>query len=379
MKRSVYLILILVCSFGISFGQANLPANNTKVYIDGQVVGSENKQISLGNQTLGGVKTPMYTTTADEKGRFVIDIDIPFNDYYFLRFDNGQTLNLILYPGDSISVFGDTKNILTYHNIIGSVHSVSMNEFLREYIRFKTMEDSLKLVISTQPEKQKEVDEYFSPLAQSFYTYRNGFINNNTTSPALVVTFNTIDTDKEWELYKSVVALLEKSFDGSPTVVQMRKYVDQLDAQKEAMAFLNPGKPAREIALLDTSRTNTLKLSDLKGKVVLIDFWASWCRPCRAENPNVVKLYHKYNEEGFEVFSVSLDADVNRWKLAIQQDGLIWPYHVSDLKKWQSAAAKDYAVTSIPFTVLIDREGNVIATKLRGTTLENQLKLIFGH
>ncbi len=383
MKRTLFLILIFLGFSGLTFSQANFPENqpqnNNKVYIDGQIIGAENQKIYLGNQNLGGAQKPMFTTTANEKGAFVIEVDIPFNDYYFLRFENGQMLNLVLYKGDSLSVFGDSKNILKHHNIIGSIHSVAMNEFLREYIEFKTMEDSLKLVIRTEPEKQAEVDAYFGPRATAFYTFRNNFINGNTQSPALVVTFNTIDADKEWELYKSVVGLLESSFPESPTIMRMRQYVDQLEAQKEATAFLNPGKPAKEIALLDTSRTETLKLSDLKGKVVLIDFWASWCRPCRAENPNVVKLYHKYNEEGFEVFSVSLDSDLNRWKMAIIQDGLVWPYHVSDLKKWQSVAAKDYAVSSIPFTVLIDREGNVIATKLRGTALENQLKVIFGH
>ena len=123
----------------------------------------------------------------------------------------------------------------------------------------------------------------------------------------------------------------------------------------------------------------TRKLSDLRGKVVLIDFWASWCGPCRRENPHVVSMYSKYHDKGFEVFSVSLDNKAENWKAAIEKDGLVWPNHVSDLKGWGSAAAKLYGVTSIPSTFLLDREGRIIAKGLRGETLTQALKQIFGE
>ena len=121
------------------------------------------------------------------------------------------------------------------------------------------------------------------------------------------------------------------------------------------------------------------KLSDLKGKVVLLDFWASWCGPCRRENPSVVKLYKKYKEDGFTVLSVSLDKTKAPWLAAIEKDELIWPYHVSDLGGWNSRVPKLYGVKGIPFTVLIDQEGNIIRTKLRGPDLETELARIFGH
>lgn len=119
-------------------------------------------------------------------------------------------------------------------------------------------------------------------------------------------------------------------------------------------------------------------LSDLRGKVVLIDFWASWCGPCRRENPNVVKLYNQYKDEGFTVLGVSLDTDRNRWLGAIEADGLTWP-HISDLKGWQNSAAQLYGVRSIPHTVLVDREGKIIARNLRGATLEEKLAELFGE
>jgi peroxiredoxin len=115
------------------------------------------------------------------------------------------------------------------------------------------------------------------------------------------------------------------------------------------------------------------KLSELRGKVVLLDFWASWCRPCRMENPNVVRVYNQYHSRGFEVFSVSLDSDAARWQAAIQQDGLVWPHHVSDLQGWQNAAAQAYGVSSIPFALLLDRQGRIVATNLRGAALEQEV------
>lgn len=116
------------------------------------------------------------------------------------------------------------------------------------------------------------------------------------------------------------------------------------------------------------------KLSDLRGKVVLLDFWASWCGPCRRENPNVTRIYSQYHDKGFEVFSVSLDSDAASWKRAIEADKLVWPNHVSDLKKWQSRAAAIYGVRSIPSTFLLDKEGRIVQRDLRGADLERAVK-----
>ncbi len=120
-------------------------------------------------------------------------------------------------------------------------------------------------------------------------------------------------------------------------------------------------------------------ISDLKGKMVLIDFWASWCHPCRRENPNVVKAYRKFKDkkfkigEGFTVYSVSLDRNADAWHKAIKEDDLIWPYHVSDLKHWKSEAARIYKVRGIPTNFLIDGNGIIIGVSLRGKRLENVL------
>jgi len=124
-----------------------------------------------------------------------------------------------------------------------------------------------------------------------------------------------------------------------------------------------------------------LKLSSLRGKLVLIDFWASWCGPCRRENPNVVSAYEKYKKakwktaKGFDIFSVSLDQNVDAWKAAIEKDGLVWKNHVSDLKGWQNGAAAVYGVSSIPMSFLIDENGIIVAKNLRGLELHKQLDM----
>ncbi len=147
----------------------------------------------------------------------------------------------------------------------------------------------------------------------------------------------------------------------------------------EAVEGINLGNKAPEI-MMASPKGNVITLSSLKGKLVLIDFWASWCGPCRAENPAVVAAYNKYHAlnfksgNGFEILSVSLDQNEVAWVKAIEKDLLAWPYHVSDLQGWSNAAAMRYGVNSIPTNVLVDANGIIVAKNLRGNALENALE-----
>jgi peroxiredoxin len=149
----------------------------------------------------------------------------------------------------------------------------------------------------------------------------------------------------------------------------------QLQLQVKQAKGFSAGGLAPDFAMNQVDGTE-LKLSDLRGKVVLVDFWASWCRPCRLANPEVVALYAKYKDQGFEILGISLDRNTAAWEKAIEKDNLTW-YHVSDLKGWQNAAAQLYGVRSIPQTLLIDAEGKIIARNLKGAALEAKLKEIF--
>lgn len=133
------------------------------------------------------------------------------------------------------------------------------------------------------------------------------------------------------------------------------------------------GKQAPEIALRNPDGKE-FKLSDLQGKLVLLDFWASWCGPCRKENPNVVNVYNKFRDKGFTIYSVSLDGNRDAWMRAIKSDKLEWPYHVSELKEWKSSAATAYNVSGIPASYLIDKNGVIVAENLRGAALEKAVQ-----
>ncbi len=172
----------------------------------------------------------------------------------------------------------------------------------------------------------------------------------------------------DYNYCKAVDAKLFSQFSSS-------KYAIELHTRVIEMSRSAIGAFAPEIKLHDPFGKE-IALSSLRGKIVLVDFWASWCAPCRKENPNVVKLYQKYKDKGFDVFGVSLDKNRENWIKAINDDKLLWN-HVSDLMEWNSPLVKTYNFESIPHTVLIDREGKIIALNIRGNELESKLAEVF--
>lgn len=220
--------------------------------------------------------------------------------------------------------------------------------------------DSLKTVLISDFKKvTAERDKFLKDI-----------ITANTKSLMCLFFIHDLDKKIHLDLYKKVDKDLTAKYPDNRYVKDFSKKFNK----KEKNAI---GTVAPEISLPDPDG-KVISLSSLRGNIVLIDFWAAWCGPCRKENPNVVRLYHKFHDKGFEIFGVSLDKSKTSWVKAIQKDKLTWT-HVSDLKYWKSAAAGLYGVNSIPFTVLIDKEGKIIAKNLRGQSLERKLEELFNH
>lgn len=182
---------------------------------------------------------------------------------------------------------------------------------------------------------------------------------------AIELSRNVITPDQ----IKSTVEKLAKRFSSSPKITQLAKQFTAENIVQEPVDLL--GKEAPDFTLADTEGKN-ISLKSLRGKYVLVDFWASWCKPCRMENPNVVEAYAKFKNKNFTILGVSLDKDKASWMRAIQDDRLDWK-HVSDLKYWSSDVVPLYNIEGIPFNVLLDPNGIVIAKDLRGTELHKKL------
>lgn len=289
----------------------------------------------------------------DNNGNFVLNSSLNKTDFYKLAFNQQYYLLLVIEPGEKIIVDTDLKNLAT-PRISGSKNSELV------YAAFGKMNEyDVKLAnIKAQIEKEKE-------------DYIRNFVLSNLNSLSSLFFIESLSMEKHSDVYQKLDQSLMKLFPDN-------LMVQNLHSKMSKPENLAVGSLAPEIDL-PSPQGKSIKLSSLKGKYVLIDFWAAWCGPCRKESPNMVEIYKKYSPKGFEIYGVSLDRSKDAWIAAIEQDKLGAWVHVSDLKFWQSVAAKTYGVESIPFTVLLDKEGKIIAKGLRGDALKDKLAEIFSN
>ena len=323
---------------------------------------------------------PVDTVTLDASGNFRCTLQLSNPTLYLINvLDNPDipVSHIMATPKETINIsmtYDSDVNYMVINSASGSKNVQLYKEFNALMYEFSKKAQALDTEFGqpgTSNERKEQLSSTFMELQVSNNIAIRQLIskNVNVLMSAFLVTYFDSDFETYADLYEAVQKGLEKQYPDN----QFVQYV-----ASKVQTNLGPGHMAPEIAM-NNPEGKELKLSDLRGNIVLIDFWASWCSPCRAENPNVVRLYNKYHSKGFEVFSVSLDRSRNEWLNAINRDGLIWSNHVSDLNGWTSSGGATYGITSIPSTVLVDREGRIIARNLRGNDLERKLREIFGE
>ncbi|MBL4753014.1 MAG: AhpC/TSA family protein [Flavobacteriales bacterium] len=323
---------------------------------------------------LSATSTSLFTSAvADEDGNFELQGVIGEVGFYKLRLADNNFVNIVLHPDDNLEIEGDATYLYNSYKIKGSRDAIALYE-LNEYLRlFGVKEDSMRQVGANAGgmtlELQMQMQNTYNNMLREKSEFLKKFVDEHTSSIASMAAIQYLDPTSDAEYY---IKLDKELYELYPDLA----YVKNLHLKVAQLTKLAVGAEAPQI-LLNNPQGETVSLSSLRGKTVLIDFWASWCKPCRIENPHVVKLYKQYKDKGFEIYGVSLDKNKNAWVQAIQQDGLEW-IHVSDLQFWNSAAAKLYDVRSIPQTYLIDEDGKIIAKGFRAAELEKRLKEIFG-
>lgn len=352
--------------------------------ISGTILDAPNTSLYLEAISQQGVIS-VAETRIDASGKFTMAGNIPGFGLYQLRLGDQapKIIPLTLVPEDKVQLNTTTDQFELQPNISGTAWSKTMNRYMKIYSRFHVGQAELLQLRDSLP--ADVLNERFLRLKAPLDSFALIEMNRDPGNPFNIVLqgsatpamgFNSWDP-KNLEVLKKVAEAYEKEFLNSPVATTMSNQVYQIEmAYNEHLANNSGTRPAPEISLNDPNG-NELHLSDLRGKYVLIDFWASWCAPCRKENPNVVRLYKKFKAKGFTVFSVSLDNDKQAWVDAIQKDGLIWNTHVSDLLQWESPMPELYGFQGIPHTVLINPEGNIIGVGLRGAELEQKLEEIF--
>lgn len=302
------------------------------------------------------------------KGQFEYTLDVQGPAFYDLNLMNEKIIRLALYDEDvkikydfkkddrlSITGSSDTDQLKKI-DLLAADYQEEINQLNSEYYEAMNAKDQAKI---------KQIQERAMGLENTHGNKVKAVINDMDGSFSALAAIGMLNPKSDFQFLDSLIIGLDEKYPNTKNIVSVKQQLDEMRA-------LSIGQPAPEISLPNPGG-QTINLSDLRGNYVLIDFWAAWCKPCREENPNVVRLYEKYHAKGFEVYGVSLDRTREAWLRGIEEDGLVWT-QVSDLQYFNSAAADTYQINAIPATYLIDPDGNIIAKDLRGSRLEDKLK-----
>jgi thiol-disulfide isomerase/thioredoxin len=325
-----------------------------------------------------------------EDGDFSFEEEMSIPTFYLLKTSNSNFLTILAEPGENISVTAEYNKLGNPEILKGSEGTQKMidyNKALKNTIdKISALQD-----IYSQNTGSPDLEKVMATLDSTAQTYlreinvfTKKYIDENLKSMvSLVALYQQVapqvyvmnpleDLSYFVKVDSSLFMLYPESEPVKALHDQVKELVDRIAMEKGTDAAQPSSEVIPDIALPSPSG-EVIKLSSTRGKVVLVDFWAAWCPPCRMENPNLVMAYNTYNSRGFEIFQVSLDKTKDEWVKGIEQDKLDRWIHVSDLKYWNSSVVSQFNIKSIPYNMLLDKDGKVIATNLRGEDLMKKL------
>lgn len=385
MNKNIWLTGFLVLLFSCN-------GEKSTFEVSGDLENGEGMMIYLKEMTSTEM-IPVDSTLIDDAGGFELNGLLPENRFYAVHTQPESFIYILAGKGDKIIIEGDAQSLAGTYTVSGSEDSRLIRELTEEQNKVLARVYQLNRVFTDSVHSPNftdikgGLDAAYDGILNSHREYTFAFIEDNLHSQASLMAlyqqigprYYVLDPEKDFKYFSMVDSSLGILYPESDAVQDLHRQVDELKQKKvvESMsaARLGVGSVAPEIAL-PSPDGDTILLSSLRGHYVLLDFWASWCPPCRRENPNLVKVYKKYHDEGFEIYQVSLDKTRDAWLMGIEDDDLQW-IHVSDLKFWNSIVVPVYNIQGIPMSYLLDKQGRIIAQNLRGDLLEQELKQIF--
>jgi peroxiredoxin len=377
MTNKIFLFLILALSI--------LGCSKASVRISGKLENALKGQY-LYLQELKSELTTVDSLKLKEDGTFSFNREITQPAFYLLKTADNNFFTMLLEPGEKIEIEAMFDSLNYPSHVSGSRGTekmVAYNKALKGTVS-KLM--SLNEIYSqnanspTLPQVVQTLDSMARQYLNAMNTYTKRYIDENIKSLiSLVALYQQVapqvyvlDPVKDIKYFVKVDSSLFSQYPESAPVKSLHEQVQSLVARAGSAALLKEGVVAPEISL-PSPEGKVISLSSTRGNIVLLDFWASWCGPCRKENPNLVKAFNKYHSKGFNIFQVSLDKTKDDWAKGILDDKLNQWTHVSDLKYWNSIVVPLYKIESIPYNMLLDKDGKIIASNLRGDALEQKL------